>query len=102
MTAAEVQILIASLVALFGVMGAGAKWMLSHIDSKQLKSELSEERARTDLSNRLHDEIKVLRDQLQRLVADKSLYLRRIYQLESFIHKHPGIDIPEMDGWPPA
>lgn len=101
MSAADAQMLIGSVIGILAVLGAGVKWMLTHIDSVQVKSDLAEERARTDLSNRLYDEIKSLRSQLDKLVEDKSLYLRRIYQLESFIHKHPGIDIPHMEGWPP-
>ena len=100
MTIAEVQILIGSIVGFMAVMGGGSKWMLAHIDAIQVKSALAEERARTELSTRLHEEIKILRYQLERLQNEKSLYLRRIYQLESFIHQQPGIDIPIMTGWP--
>ena len=54
------------------------------------------------LSERLYEELRVLRQELVETQATNRLCLRRIYQLEGFIHKQPGIESPAMDGWPPA
>lgn len=101
MSAVDIQILLGSIAGVLVVLGGGSKWLLSYVDAIQVKSALAEERARTSLSSRLHEEIKVLRDQLESMRTRENLYMRRIYQLESFIHQQPGIDIPTMTGWPP-
>lgn len=82
-------------------MTAGGKWLLTHIDALQAKASLKETQAREDLSIRLHEEIRVLRIELSETHAANRLYLRRIYQLEAFIHRQPGVEIPDMEGWPP-
>jgi len=102
MSASDIQILIGSVTGLFVVLAGGAKWLLSHIDARQVKSELAEAKARTELSDRLHEEIRVLRSEVASMQSEKGLYLRRIFQLERFIHAQPGINIPEMEGWPPV
>lgn len=101
MTPENFPILVGSLVTFLLALGGGAKWLLSHIDAKAIKSALIEERARTELSTRLYEEIKVLREQVARMQVERNVYIRRIYQLETFIHSQPGIDIPTMSGWPP-
>lgn len=102
MTPSDIQILIGSIAGLLAVVAGGAKWLLTHIETLQIKYALTESGAREKLSDRLHEEIRVLRMQLvdQQLVS--RLYLRRIYQLEGFIHRQPGISIPDLDGWPPV
>lgn len=107
--AAEIQILITALIGLLVVFGGGIKWMLMYIDGKQTKSSLNEADARVALSTMLHEEIRILRQELaisNATIAESNatskFYLRRIYQLESFIHTQAGISIPTMEGWPPV
>lgn len=102
MTPQDVTLLIGAIGAFFAILGGGAKWLLSHLDAKANESAKREELARSALSLRLQDEIAVLRADLSRMQGEKSLYLKRIYQLEYFIHTQPGINIPNMDGWPPT
>jgi hypothetical protein len=101
MTMPEIQALIVSIGGLLIVLGGGASWLLKHIEAVQAKASLTEATARGALAERLQIEINRLNAQVDRLHLNERVYLRRIYQLESFIHKQPGIDIPAMDGWPP-
>lgn len=98
MTSTEI---LAAIIALLGVFGGGIKWMLMYIDGKQTKSSLNEADARAALSQMLHEEIRVLRIELAASNASSRLYLRRIYQLESFIHTQLLMPAPAMEGWPP-
>lgn len=102
MNATDIQILLASIGGLFVTLGVGSKWLLMYIDQKQAQSELAEATARTELSTRLYEEIRVLRLELANSHQEKRMYLRRIFQLEAFIHSHPGIQVPQMEGWPPT
>lgn len=102
MTPESLTLLIGALGGFFVVIGGGAKWMLSHLDAKDKASALRESEARDRLSTRLNDEIALLRTDVAKLHSEKSLYMRRIYQLEYFIHTQPGVSIPTMEGWPPA
>ena len=102
MTAAEIQILIGSIGGLIVALAAGGKWVLNYIDVVQARAAEVELRAREKLSERLYEELRVLRQELVETQATNRLCLRRIYQLEGFIHKQPGIESPAMDGWPPA
>lgn len=101
MTMTEVQILFGSLGGLLVTLGTGASWLLKHMEGLQSKAALENLTARTELGERLHIEISALRAEVAQLQGVNRLYLRRIYQLESFIHQQPGIDIPLMAGWPP-
>lgn len=101
MTPQDIAIIMGAFGTLLAILGGGAKWLLNHIDTKTKKFEDSEAAARAELSKRLLVEIDGLRADLARVVAEKSLYIRRIYQLEYFIHTQPGINIPSMTGWPP-
>lgn len=98
----SIVLLLGALGTFFVVIGGGAKWMLSHLDSKDKASALREAEARTELSLRLNQEIASLRADLVRVQSEKSVFLKRIYQLEFFIHQQPGISIPHMEGWPPT
>ena len=102
MTPADITLLIGAIGAFFAVLGGGAKWLLNHIDDKAMESASREESARSALSERLQQEINGLRLDIAKVQAEKSLYLKRIYQLEYFIHMQPGINIPAMEGWPPT
>lgn len=113
MSAADISTLLIAAGGFLVVLGGGGKYLLSRMDAKNeaaairmdAKNELAakqEDAARTALSERLQVEISHLREELQKVQGANALYLRRIYQLESFIHRQPGIDIPMMDGWPPV
>lgn len=99
--AADIQILLASIGAFLTALGLGAKWLLMYVSATQSEAALAESAARVELSARLHDEIRVLRIELAGLHAENRVYLRRIFQLEAFIHNQPGVAIPSMEGWPP-
>ncbi len=101
MSAADIQILLASIGAFMVTVGVGGKWLLMYIATKQAEFALSEATARNELSARLHEEIRVLRLELSSLHVENRVYLRRVFQLEGFIHTHPNISIPLMEGWPP-
>lgn len=101
MTASDIQIIFASIAALLLALGGGVKWLLVYVAGKQAEGALSESKARSKLSERLYEEIRVLRLELANSHAEKQIYLRRIFQLEAFIHSHEGIELPVMDGWPP-
>lgn len=105
--------LLGALGTFLAVFGGGAKWLLNHMDQKSKEalasieaaakeSAAKEEKARAELYQRLQGEISDLRNELLKVQKEKQLYLKRIYQLEYFIHTQPGIDIPTMDGWPPV
>lgn len=101
MNATDIQILLASIGAFLVTVGLGGKWLLMYIAGKQAEAALAESTARAELSARLHEEIRLLRVELGVLHTENRVYLRRIFQLEGFIHTHPGIHIPPMEGWPP-
>lgn len=102
MSAADIQILLASIGVFLVTMGAGAKWLVMYIAAKQSEAALAESTARGELSARLHEEIRVLRVELAGLHTENKTYMRRIFQLEGFIHTHPNLSIPTMEGWPPV
>lgn len=102
MSASDISTLLGAIGAFLVVAGGGAKWLLSHIEVLRLASEVRETAARTALSERLQMEIGELRQELTKLQMLNGIYLRRIYQLENFIHQLPDIDIPVMEGWPPG
>jgi hypothetical protein len=101
MSATDIQILLASVGVLLVTVGAGTKWLLMYIGAKQAEAALAESTARNELSARLHEEIRVLRVELAGLHTENRVYLRRIFQLEGFIHNYPDITLPDMEGWPP-
>lgn len=93
---------ITAMAGLLVVFGGGAKWLLMRTDEKNRLAAAEQTELRVALSDRLHDEIRILRQDITRLQNKESLYLRRIYQLENHIHKHPDIEVPDLEGWPPA
>ncbi len=101
MTPADVSTILTALIGMLLVMGGGAKWLIVTVDARNAKAALDQLLAREALSNRLQEEILLLRKDINLLQVEKALYLRRIYQLEGFIHKLSGVDIPDMPGWPP-
>ena len=102
MSASDLAILIGAVVAILTAIGGGGKWLLEYIKGLQTTAALKESEARADLSMRLQQEITALRLELAQLRALSNVYMKRVYQLENFIHAQPGIQIPVMDGWPPA
>lgn len=101
MTTDQLPALIGAISTLLFLMGGGIKWLLGRVESRIAASLVNEKEAREELSRRLNEEIRLLREDLIAAQKDKSLYLRRIYMLENFIHQQPGIEIPTMDKWPP-
>lgn len=101
MNVENITLLLGALGTFLVVIGGGAKWLLSHLDSKEQASALRESEARNALSARMHDEISGLRKQLDELRLSSQVYLRRVYQLEFAIHSQPGMSLPVMEGWPP-
>lgn len=97
----DINALVASAVVLLGALGAGVKWLLVYISAKQAQSALTESEARSALSTRLHEEIRVLRIEVAALHTENRIYLRRIFQLEGVINDHPDITLPATEGWPP-
>lgn len=97
----DLVVMMGALVAFLSASGAGAKWLITVIDARHASAALLQAEAREALSIRLHEEIKVLREEIMRMQEEKTLYMRRIYMLENFIHRQHGIDIPDMIGWPP-
>lgn len=102
MNASDISTILGAAGGFILVLGGGAKYLLSRMDAKTEAAAKLEKEARTELYERLQTEISFLRQELREAEGKSQLYLRRIFQLESFIHRQPGIDIPLMDGWPPA
>lgn len=105
MTPESITLLVGSLGGFLTVLGGGVAWLMSHLNAKDAASALRESEARNELNRRLQEEIAGLRSELlllkQERASELSIYRRRIYQLEFFIHQQPGINIPTMEGWPP-
>ena len=93
---------VVAITGLLIAVGGGIKYLLGRVETRIAASAANEKEAREELAKRLNEEIRLLRVELVTAQKDKSLYLRRIYVLENFIHKQPGIEIPTMEGWPPA
>lgn len=102
MTMTDFNTILMAALAVLAAIGTAGKWLIMYVDGKQAASDLAEAKAMTALSERLHEEIKVLRAELATSHALNRIYLRRIFQLETFIHGQPGINVPVMEGWPPA
>jgi len=105
MNAQDIAVLLAALGAFATVFGTGAKWVMVQINSYGREAADREEKARGLLSARLEQEISFLRMELAKVQVErqteKSLFLKRIYQLEHFILVKD-LSLPLMDGWPPT
>lgn len=82
------------------IFGAGIKWLLGQFKARLAESEKAASEARQALDLRLSAEISGLRSQVNVMEVQRIVFLKRIYQLEAFIHKLPGVEIPDMTGWP--
>lgn len=98
----DLILILGALGTLLLSLGGGVKWLMAHVDAKTSAAQLVESEARALMSRQLHDDIRQLRLELAIVRTEKAIFLRRIYQLERFIHTQPGVDIPEMVGWPPS
>ena len=98
----NIGVLLGSFGGFLVVLGGGVKYLLHYLDAKDVVAELRESQARSELSNRLHDEINDLRKEVSKMRDKELIYLRRIYQLEIFIHQQPNLKIPTLEGWPLA
>lgn len=87
-----------SVLSAIGIAGA---WMLNRVDANAKASQEKEAEARQQLAAAMQAEITELRSEVAALRSEKGIYLRRIYMLELFITQTPGLQIPEMEGWPP-
>lgn len=101
MTADQWPALLVSLGGLLAVIGTGIKWLLGRFEKRLQDSERAARDAREALDKRLSAEIHMLRNQINVMELQKNLFMKRIYQLEGFIHKMPGVSLPDMNGWPP-
>ena len=102
MTAENLVLILGAFGSFLSVLGVGGAWLLNRVDSKAKEAEKDQREAQDELFRRVNAEVEQLRLDLAALRAEKGIYLRRIFQLELFIHQTPGIQIPTMDGWPPA
>ena len=101
MTTADLVLIFGSLGALLATFGGGVKWLMAHVDAKTNEARIIESDARTLMHERLAEDIRIVRAEMVELRREKAIFLKRIYQLERFIHLLPGISIPDMEGWPP-
>lgn len=101
MSATDIQIFLASIGGLLVILAGGTKWLLTHIETLQMRASMVEAASREKLADRLHDEIRALRRELEDSQTTSRLYLKRIHQLEAFVHRHFDVELPELDGWPP-
>lgn len=81
-------------------VGKGAQWLLRYIDRKTEDHIKAEQEAREALQRSLERRIDDLQRQVRDLMSRETLYIRRIYQLESVMASN-GVSIPHLDGWPP-
>lgn len=102
MTVQDFPMLLGAFGAFLLILGGGVKWLIAHLDAKTALMQLVEAKARADMTFMFQNEINTLRIEVEKLRAEKSIFMKRVYQLESFIHDQPGINIPKMTGWPPA
>lgn len=119
MTASDWVLLLGGVTTILITVGGGLKYLIDRSDTKETaaalvesearavmmaettKAQLAESAARERMSERIHGEITALNVLIEKLKERNGLYLRRIYQLEGYIHQQPGIAIPTMEGWPP-
>lgn len=103
MNAQEVSTVVGSLAAFAAVLGGGIKFLLARVDEKNRQAAAEQLQARTDLQNRLNEEIRDLRTMVNRLQSENAVYMRRVFALEAFIQTHlPNHPhLPETPGWPP-
>ncbi len=101
MTVDQIPALFGAIGGLLVIVGSGVRWLLGRFEAKLKESEKVARESREALDKRLSQEIHMLRNQINLMELQKNLFMRRIYQLEGFIHRLPGIDLPEMKDWPP-
>lgn len=89
---------LAAIGASFLALGRGFKWLLAYIDTRSSVSISAEQVARRELQIQLEERIDQLTKQVDKLMGQNELYLRRIYQLESYITVS-GLKLPDLKGW---
>lgn len=103
MTASDVNLLLTGICSFLVIVGGAVKYLLTRVDEKNKAAANEQLAARQELTLRLHEEIRDLRKTIHKLEQANSIYLRRIYTLESFIHQLPGVnEMPHTPGWPPV
>lgn len=102
MSASDINLLLTGICAFLAVAGGAVKYLLGRVDEKNKAAAAEQLAARQELTLRLHEEIKDLRAMVSRLQTENALYMRRIFELEAFIHQLPGVaTLPTTPGWPP-
>lgn len=101
MITSDIILILGALGTLLLSFGGGVKWLMAHVDAKTNAAQLVELQARTFMSDRFNEDIRMLRSEIAIMRSEKAIFRKRIYQLERFIHMQPGILIPDMEGWPP-
>ena len=91
MTFQEINVILGSAGSVLLIIGGGIKYLLMRVDEKNRQAAAEQQKARTELNERLHQEITDLR----------TVVNRRVYALEAYIQAMPGVQLPETPGWPP-
>lgn len=106
-TASDIVSLAGTIGAAFIALGKFLKWYVDRLDKKTQAAMAVESELRKQIELSFEDRIKNLEVELAAqkeiiriLNLEKQMFLRRIYQLESFIQVS-NLHAPEMDGWPP-
>lgn len=106
-TGAEIITLLGVLGGAFVGLGKAIQWYVARFDAKtqramQIESDLRRavEKSFEERIKGLELEIGVQRRLIEEMNKEKQAFLRRIYQLEAFIHASK-MDVPTLEGWPP-
>lgn len=81
-------------------IGKGFMVFLKYIDAKAAVHIKAEADARQELVSEFKNRIEALEGAVKNMEAQEGVYIRRIYQLESFI-QGINVKVPVMEGWPP-
>ena len=96
----DIGAIVVAIGGLLTVLGGGVAWIAARMDAKDkaVKDLLTEQ------IEALRDEVEIQAKQIAahqlQAAQRESLFFRRIYDLESSIHKN-GHDMPATIGWPP-
>lgn len=104
---AEIITLLGVLGGAFVGLGKAIQWYVSRFDAKTQRAMQIENDLRRTVEKSFEERIKSLELEIgvqRRIIEDmnreRQIFLRRIYQLEAFIHATKA-DVPTMEGWPP-
>ena len=97
----QLATIIGAIGGLLIILGGGIKWLMIHIENKIKIATGVTEKLQAQLALKTSEEFSALKSSILKLENLNAIYMKRIYQLEKFVHKQPGIEIPDMLGWPP-